>query len=136
MKLKPRPASSSQLILDGLVNFLRALTSSAPVALAIERFLSKKTNRASNPAPRGPSLAGGGGAGAETVGAVNDFLREGMKFYHRLTEDMLRVVLVHPGEEILPELGKGSVVMRRKNSRRVALRSVSGRRSRASMARR
>ena len=52
-------------------------------------------------------VAGGGFAGAETVGAVNDFLREGMKFYPHLTEDMLRIVLVHPGEVILPELGEG-----------------------------
>src|SRR6476659_4190840 len=51
-------------------------------------------------------VAGGGFAGAETVGAVNDFLREGMKFYPHLTEDMLRIVLVHPGEVILPELGE------------------------------
>jgi NADH dehydrogenase len=52
-------------------------------------------------------VAGGGFAGAETVGAINDFIREGMKFYHRLTEHMLRVVVVHPGEVILPELGEG-----------------------------
>ncbi len=52
-------------------------------------------------------VAGGGFAGAESIGAVNDFLREGMKFYHRLKEEMLRVVLVHPGEVILPELGEG-----------------------------
>jgi len=51
-------------------------------------------------------VAGGGFAGAETVGAVNDFLREGMKFYHHLKEDMVRVVLVHPGEVILPELSE------------------------------
>jgi NADH dehydrogenase len=51
-------------------------------------------------------VAGGGFAGVEAVGAVNDFLREGMKFYPHLKEDMLRVVLVHPGEVILPELGE------------------------------
>jgi NADH dehydrogenase len=51
-------------------------------------------------------VAGGGFAGAESVGAVNDFLREGMKFYPHLKEEMLRVVLVHPGEVILPELGE------------------------------
>ncbi len=51
-------------------------------------------------------VAGGGFAGAETVGAVNDFLREGMKFYPHLREDMLRILLVHPGEVILPELGE------------------------------
>jgi NADH dehydrogenase len=50
-------------------------------------------------------VAGGGFAGVETVGSINDFLREGMEFYSHLNEDMLRVVLVHPGEVILPELG-------------------------------
>ncbi len=51
-------------------------------------------------------VAGGGFAGAETVGAVNDFLREGLKFYPHLREDMIRVALVHPGAVILPELGE------------------------------
>lgn len=50
-------------------------------------------------------VAGGGFAGIETAGAVNDFLREGMKFYHRLKEDMVRVIVVDPGDHILPELG-------------------------------
>jgi NADH dehydrogenase len=51
-------------------------------------------------------VAGGGFAGVETVGAINDFFREGMKSYPHLKEDMLRVVLVHTGEVILPELGE------------------------------
>ena len=50
-------------------------------------------------------VAGGGFAGIETAGAVNDFLRDGMKFYPRLSEDMVRVVVVHAGDHILPELG-------------------------------
>jgi NADH dehydrogenase len=49
-------------------------------------------------------VAGGGFAGVETVGAVNDYLRDGMKFYGNLKEDMVRVVLVHSGNVILPEL--------------------------------
>ena len=49
-------------------------------------------------------VAGGGFAGVETAGAVNDLLREAIKFYPNLREDMLRVVLVHAGEVILPEL--------------------------------
>jgi len=49
-------------------------------------------------------VAGGGLAGVETVGAVNDLLQEAMKFYPNLTENMRRVVLVHAGEVILPEL--------------------------------
>ena len=51
-------------------------------------------------------IAGGGFAGVETIGAVNDFLREGMKFYPHLKPDMVRMVLVHPGEVVLPELGE------------------------------
>ena len=50
-------------------------------------------------------VAGGGFAGVETVAAVNDFMRESLRFYPHLTEDMLRVVLAHPGDVILPELG-------------------------------
>jgi NADH:quinone reductase (non-electrogenic) len=49
-------------------------------------------------------VAGGGFAGVETAGAVNDLLREAIRFYPNLREDMLRVVLVHAGEVILPEL--------------------------------
>jgi len=50
-------------------------------------------------------VAGAGFAGVETIGAVNDLLREAMKFYPRLSREMLRVVLVDPGDHILPELG-------------------------------
>ena len=50
--------------------------------------------------------AGGGFAGAETTGAVNDFLRETARFYPSLREDMIRVVAVHPGSYLLPELGE------------------------------
>jgi NADH:ubiquinone reductase (H+-translocating) len=50
-------------------------------------------------------VAGGGFAGIETAGAVNDLLREGMKFYPNLKESLLRVVVVDPGDHILPELG-------------------------------
>jgi NADH dehydrogenase len=49
-------------------------------------------------------VAGGGFAGVETVAAVNDFLREAIAAYPRLTPDMLRLVLVHSGQAILPEL--------------------------------
>lgn len=51
-------------------------------------------------------VAGGGFAGVETIAAVNDFLREAVPFYSHLTEGLLRVVLVHPGAVILPELGE------------------------------
>lgn len=50
-------------------------------------------------------VAGGGFAGVETIAGINDFLREAIQYYPRLSESMLRVVLVHPGKVILPELG-------------------------------
>jgi NADH dehydrogenase len=49
-------------------------------------------------------VAGGGFAGVETIGALNDFAREALRFYPNLRESDLRLVLVHSGDEILPEL--------------------------------
>ena len=51
-------------------------------------------------------VAGGGFAGVETIAGINDFVREAARFYSNLHEGMLRVVLVHPGNVILPELGE------------------------------
>jgi NADH dehydrogenase len=51
-------------------------------------------------------VAGGGFAGTETIGALNDFVREALPSYSHLREGMLRVVLVHAGAVILPELGE------------------------------
>jgi NADH:ubiquinone reductase (H+-translocating) len=51
-------------------------------------------------------VAGGGFAGVETIASLNDFVREALKFYPNLREEFLRVVLVHPGPVILPELGE------------------------------
>jgi NADH:ubiquinone reductase (H+-translocating) len=50
--------------------------------------------------------AGGGFAGVETIGAVNDFVRETLKFYPSLREEEIRVVVIHPGKFLLPELGE------------------------------
>jgi len=49
-------------------------------------------------------VAGGGFAGVETVAAVNDFLRAAVRFYPNLRPEMLRLVLVHSGAVLLPEL--------------------------------
>jgi NADH:ubiquinone reductase (H+-translocating) len=51
-------------------------------------------------------VAGGGFAGVETVGAMNDFLRETLKHYPELDPSLLRVVMVHSGDVVLPELGE------------------------------
>lgn len=70
-------------------------------------------------------VAGGGFAGVETIAGINDFLREAVKFYPHLREDMLRVILVHPGKIILPELGEklGAYAQRKLVERNVEVHS-------------
>ena len=51
-------------------------------------------------------VAGGGFAGLETIAGMNDFLRDALPFYPNLRPDMLRLVLVHSGPVIHPELGQ------------------------------
>lgn len=51
-------------------------------------------------------VAGAGFAGIETAGSVNDLMRGALKFYPNLKEEMLRVVVVDPGEVVLPELSE------------------------------
>jgi len=41
-------------------------------------------------------VAGGGFAGVETIGALNDFVREAVRYYPNLREADVRVVLIHP----------------------------------------
>jgi NADH dehydrogenase len=49
-------------------------------------------------------VAGAGFAGVETIGGLNDFVRESLKFYPQLEEEMIRFVLVDAGPVVLPEL--------------------------------
>jgi len=49
-------------------------------------------------------VAGGGFAGVETVAGINDFVRRALRSYSHLSEDMVRVMLIHSGPVILPEL--------------------------------
>src|SRR5207248_1049265 len=65
--------------------------------------------------------AGGGFAGAETTGALNDFVREVVRYYPDLSEHFVRVVVVHPGDFLLPELGEelGKYAERKLRERKV-----------------
>jgi NADH dehydrogenase len=49
-------------------------------------------------------VAGAGFAGVETAGSINDFLRGSIRFYPNLRKSDIRLLLVHPGDVILPEL--------------------------------
>jgi NADH dehydrogenase len=50
-------------------------------------------------------VAGGGFAGVETIGAINDLVHDALRYYPQLAPREVRVVLIHPGEFVLPELG-------------------------------
>ena len=69
-------------------------------------------------------VAGGGFAGVETIAAVNDFLREALEFYPGLSEDLLRIVLVHDGPVLLPELGEalGTYAQQKLAERKIEIR--------------
>jgi NADH dehydrogenase len=50
-------------------------------------------------------VVGGGFAGVETIASVNDFVREAIPYYPRLTARELRIILIEAAGAILPELG-------------------------------
>src|SRR5882724_3561004 len=52
-------------------------------------------------------IAGGGFAGVELAGALNDFGRGILPYYPGLSSKDLNIILVHAGDRILPELSKG-----------------------------
>jgi NADH dehydrogenase len=51
-------------------------------------------------------VAGGGFAGAELAGGLNDFARGMLAYYPNIPVQAVRVILVHAGGRILPELGE------------------------------
>jgi len=49
-------------------------------------------------------VAGGGFAGTELIGGLNDFVRGSLWFYPNINPDEVSLILVHSGERIMPEL--------------------------------
>ena len=52
-------------------------------------------------------VAGGGFSGVECIAEINDFLREAVQSYHKISEKDLRLILLQRGDRILPELTEG-----------------------------
>src|SRR5918997_515295 len=50
-------------------------------------------------------VAGGGFSGVEMVGELNDLVRAAIDNYPSITEDQIRVIMLHSRDRILPELG-------------------------------
>lgn len=66
-------------------------------------------------------VAGGGFSGVETVAEINDFVREAARFYHRIDPREIRVVLLHAGDRILPELSENLATFAAEHLRRAGV---------------
>ena len=51
-------------------------------------------------------VAGGGFSGVEAVAELNDFVREGAKSFRNIDRNEIKVILLHAGDLVLPELPK------------------------------
>jgi NADH:ubiquinone reductase (H+-translocating) len=113
--------------LPGVSEWAVTMKSMSDAALLRNRVVAllEEANLRSDPAVRRQVLtfvtAGGGFAGAETTGAINDFVREAVRYYPDLSEELIRVVIVHPGDFLLPELGEklGNYAERKLRERKV-----------------
>ena len=98
--------------MDGVRDWSVTMKSLSDAALLRNRMVAllEEASLQSDEAARRQLLtfvtAGGGFSGTETTGAVNDFVRETLRYYPQLREELIRVVVVHPGSFILPELGE------------------------------
>jgi len=70
-------------------------------------------------------VAGGGFAGVETIAGLHDFVHHSLRFYPSIKPADIRMVLVHPGEVILPELGEelGRYAQRKLGERGIEIRT-------------
>src|SRR5215831_4419614 len=70
-------------------------------------------------------VAGAGFAGVETIAGMNDFVHRALPFYPHISRAKVRMVLVHPGEVILPELSEklGRYAERKLADRGIEIRS-------------
>ncbi|MEO5916405.1 MAG: NAD(P)/FAD-dependent oxidoreductase [Luteolibacter sp.] len=72
-------------------------------------------------------VAGGGFAGVETMAGMRDFIHAALPHFPSLSWKQIRLVLVHPGKTILPELGEelGTYAQQKLSERGVEIRSES-----------
>jgi len=105
-------AETNFIDLPGLSDWAVTMKSLSDAALLRNRVLAllEEATLQSDPAARRQLLtfvtAGGGFAGTETTGAINDFVRDTVRYYPDLNERLIRVVVIQPGDLLLPELGE------------------------------
>src|SRR5690242_1383704 len=66
-------------------------------------------------------VVGGGFSGVETAGALVDFLHASRRYYKSIQREELRIVLLHSGDRLLPELSAslGEFTLRKMRARGV-----------------
>lgn len=69
-------------------------------------------------------VVGGGFSGVETAGELVDFLYASLRYYKRIRREDLRIVLLHSGERLLPELSAslGKFTERKMRNRGIEVR--------------
>jgi NADH:ubiquinone reductase (H+-translocating) len=69
-------------------------------------------------------VVGGGFSGVETAGELEDFLYASLRYYKRIDPEDLRIVLLHSGDRLLPELSPslGAFTLRKMRGRGVNVR--------------
>src|SRR5215471_17501454 len=69
-------------------------------------------------------VVGGGFSGVETAGELADFLYASLRYYKRISADDLRIVLLHSGDRLLPELSAslGAFTARKMRARGIDVR--------------
>ena len=95
-------------------------------ALALLEIASLTEDEAARRAMLTFVVAGGGFAGTETVGALNDYLRAAKKYYPALAKNNVRVVLVHPSAVLLPETRRKPRTIRARETRGAECRDSAG----------
>jgi NADH:ubiquinone reductase (H+-translocating) len=69
-------------------------------------------------------VVGGGFSGVETAGELADFLYSSLRYYKRIAAEDIRIVLLHSGDRLLPELSAslGAFTQRKMRSRGIDVR--------------
>jgi NADH dehydrogenase len=70
-------------------------------------------------------IVGGGFAGVETAGEINDFIRDSVKeHYHNIDSHNIRVIIIQSGDRLLPEMSKELSVFALKKLRKSGIEII------------
>jgi NADH dehydrogenase len=69
-------------------------------------------------------VVGGGFSGTETAGEMSDFIDSSIRYYKRLRREDIRIIVVHSGDRLLPEIAASLGHFAEKNMRRRGIEIV------------